>query len=147
MWKTVFGWSAAVLVTAVGGSVIQSQINLASISGLGHRIAPGDRLSLTLYDLVHFAPVWTLIVAFGFVLAWPVAGLLSRRWKMRRGLLFPLAGFTAIAVALMMMDALLPVTVMAAARSLGGVLLLALCGALGGWVHLQVATQRQNGRN
>ncbi len=147
MWKSLLGWCAAVVTTAVSGSVVQSQINLASISALGHRISLGDRLGMTLFDLARFAPVWTLIVAFGFLLAWPVAGLLSRRWPQRRAPLFPLAGFAAIAAALVIMDAMLPVTVVAAARTTVGMLLLGLCGALGGWVYLQVTAQRQNGRN
>ena len=146
MWKTLLGWSAAVVTTAVSGSLVQSQINLAAISALGHPISLGDRLGMTWFDLGSFGPVWGAIVAFGFLLAWPIAGLLARRWARWRSLLFPLAGFAAVVSALLVMDAMLPVTAVAAARTLTGVILLGLCGALGGWVYLQVTAQRQNGR-
>lgn len=149
MWKTLLGWSAAVVTTAVSGSLVQSQINLAAISGLGQSIPAGERVSLSLFDLGSFAPVWGAIVAFSFLFALPVSGWLARRWPDARRWLFPLAGFVAVLASLIVMDAMLPVTVVAAARSLSGVLLMALCGALGGWVYLQVTaqpSQRQNGR-
>jgi len=146
MWKTLLGWSAAVVTTGFSGSVVQSQINLASIAGLGQPLALNDRLSTTLFDLGSFGPAWAAIVAFGFLPAFLVAGGLGRRWPGARGLLFPLAGLAAVVTALMVMNAMLPVTVVAAARTLGGVLLLGACGALGGWVYLQVTAQRQNGR-
>lgn len=147
MWKTLIGWSAAVVTTSFSGSVAQSQINLASIAGLGHPLSLNDRLSMTLFDLASFGPVWAAIVAFGFLPAFLVAGGLARRWPDARGWLFPLAGLVAVFTALMVMNAMLPVTVVAAARTFAGVLLLGACGALGGWVYLQVAAQRQNGRN
>lgn len=146
MLKILLGWCAAVVTTAVSGSVIQSQINLAAISALGQRISVSERFGMTLFDLSSFGPNWIAIIAFSFLLAWPVAGLLVRRWTGLRRLLFPLAGLVAVVTALLVMDAMLPVTVVAAARTLTGMLLLGLCGALGGWVYLQVATQRQNGR-
>lgn len=146
MWKTLIGWSAAVVTTAVIGSVVQSQINLAAIGALGHPIGARDRLGTTLFDLGSFGPLWTAIVAFAFLLAWPVAGLLGRRWPSARAVLFPLAGFAGVIVALLVMEAMLPVTVVAAARTPVGLLLLGLGGALGGWVYLQVTAQRQNGR-
>lgn len=149
MWKVLLGWSAAVVTATLTGSVVQSQLNLAAIGALSQRISLGDRLGTTVFDLVNFAPLWGAVVGFGFLLGWPIAGLLVRRWPDGRRVLFPLAGFVAVVTALQVMNAALPVTVVAAARSLSGLLLLALCGALGGWIYLQVVGspgQRQNGR-
>ncbi len=150
MWKTLLGWSAAVVTTAVSGSVVQSQINLAAISRLDQSIAVSDRLDMTLFDLGSFGPLWGAIVAFAFLLAWPIAGLLARKWLTWRWFLFPLAGFVAIICALLVMNAAMPVTVVAAARTVPGMVMLGLCGALGGWVYLQVAgaaaRQRQKGQ-
>lgn len=135
------------LTAAVSGTIVQSQINLAAISALGQPIGLAERWSMSMFDLRSFAPMWSLVLAFAFLLAWPVAGWLARRWPSARGLLFPLAGLCAVVCALLAMDALLPVTVVAAARSLAGMLLLGLCGALGGWVYVRATAQRQKGPN
>lgn len=146
MFKIALGWSAAVLTTAVAGTVAQTQINLASIAAVYRTVPFGDRVRTTLFDLASFGPTWAAIIALGFLAAFLVAGLLARRWPAWRPLLFPLAGFTAVLAALLIMDAMVPVTVVAAARGLAGMVLLCLIGALGGWVYLRIVPQRQKGR-
>lgn len=126
------------MTTAVLGSVVQSQINLAAISALSHSISLTERLSTTLFDIRSFSPALGALLALAFGLAWPLAGLVAKSWPQQRGWLFPLAGFIAVLTALLLMHAALPVAVIAAARSLPGVLALSLCGALGGWVYLKV---------
>ncbi|MGY6554972.1 MAG: hypothetical protein ACXIUM_10675 [Wenzhouxiangella sp.] len=142
MLKTLFGWSAAVVTTAVVGSVVQSQINLAAISALSQSISMSERLGTSLFDIRSFSPVLGALVALAFVLAWPVAGLVAKSRPERRRWLFPLAGFIAVLTALLLMNALLPVAVIAAARTAVGVLALSLCGALGGWVYLKVTAEQ-----
>lgn len=146
MWKVLFGWSAAVVTAGLSGSLVQSQINLAAIAGLGQSLSAKDRIDMTLFDLGSFAPLWTAIIAFAFLPAFLVAGGAALRFPGARAWLFPLAGFVAVVTALAVMDAMLPVTVVAAARTLIGLFLLGLCGALGGWMYLKVTAQRQNGQ-
>lgn len=130
--RTAVAWFAAVLVTAAAGSVVQTQFNLAMIQRLGAPVPLTDRVETTLHDLVGFAPTYALLVAAGFLIALPVSGLLARFWPAGRMVLHALAGGTAIVGALLMMNALLPVTVIGAARFPSGVATLALSGMLGG---------------
>ncbi len=146
MLKVALGWGAAVVATTVLGSFIQTQANLAAIARIYQPVSFGDRIGTTVFDLASFGPTWGLIVALGFLVAFLVAGGLARRWPRHRVWLFPLAGFTAVVTALLIIDAMLPITLIAAARSVMGQLLLSLAGAVGGWVYLQVVPQRQNGR-
>lgn len=135
------------LASTIAGSLIQSQRALQWIESIHAPVALGDRMSMYGHDLLNFAPLWGAIIAFSFLIAFLVAGWLSRRWPRRRGQMFPLAGLAAVVVALMAMEAMLPVTVVAAARDGLGLVLLGLSGALGGLVYALVVPQRQNGQN
>ncbi|MGY6629771.1 MAG: hypothetical protein ACXIUL_02065 [Wenzhouxiangella sp.] len=143
--RWLLSWAAAVLVTAVGGSLIQSQYNLARLGTIHESVTLGQRLTLTGQDLIGFAPNYAVLVALALLVAFLVAGLLSRWLPQYRHLLYPLAGFAAIAAMLGLMSAMLPVTAISAARSMTGFVLMCLPGALGGWLHCR-GFQRQKGR-
>jgi len=144
-WLTA--WLAAVLVTAALGSIVQTQINIARIAELGVPVGVSERLETTLQDLVGFAPLWAIIVAAGLLVALPIAGGLARRWPSLSTGLHVMAGITAPLVALLVMDGMLPVTPVAAARSVSGLILLSLPGALGGWLYVYLFVQRQKGHS
>jgi len=146
-FRWLLAWLIAVLLTAAVGSVIQTQLNIARIAKLGTPVDLTERLETTLQDLAGFAPAWAIIVAAGLLVALLVAGGLGRKWPRHARWLHALAGFAAPLVALMVMEAILPITVVAAARSWTGVFLMSVPGALGGWLYFRVFTQRQKGQN
>lgn len=137
--RAVFAYLVAVLVTALVGSVVQTQFNLAALATLGAEIDPGLRLSTTLDDLLGFTPAWGGIVAVGLLLALPLAAWLGRRWPAWRTALCGLAGAVAVFTALGLMRLALGLSAVAAARSVGGLLALVLAGALGGWVFARLS--------
>ena len=100
----------------------------------------GERLSATWHDLVNFTPAYALLVSIAFAIAWPIAGLLKRWLPDQRTMLFALAGFAAIWTMISIMNQALPVTGIAATRSLAGVLALSLCGAAAGWPSIKGGT-------
>jgi|CXWL01.1.fsa_nt_gi hypothetical protein len=134
--KPIVRWLTGVLTTTVVGSILQTQCTLAALTSLGQDIDFATRLSTTGKDLVGFGPAFAGIVACGFLIALPLAAWLMRRWPRHRWLA-PLAGATAILVALLLMRQFLGLTAIAAAREPLGVVGLALAGALGGWVALR----------
>jgi len=123
----------AVVVTAVSGSIVQSQFNLLALHALDVDLPAAVWLGTTARDIGGFAPFYALIVAVAFLVALPVAALLTRRLPMLRMGLYPLAGATAILAALLAVNALLSISAIAATRSLAGLLAMALTGALGGF--------------
>jgi hypothetical protein len=143
----IAAWLAAVIATAVVGSIVQTQFNLARLKGLGVDVGWSARLSTTAADLIGFAPIWTIIVAAGFLIALPVAGKVTRLAGWGEPFWHLLAGMAAPATALIVMDALLPVTVIAAARTFPGIALMSAGGALGGWIYVRFWFQRQKGQN
>lgn len=134
--RSVAAYLIAVLVAAALGSIVQTQFNMAAIAGLGVEVPATTRLAVTLEDLGRFAPLYAAIVAVALLVGFAVAGLLARRASGWRRPLFILAGGLAIAAALALMNAVLPVTAIAASRFASGYLALALAGAAGGWAYL-----------
>ncbi|MES1943635.1 hypothetical protein PC39_05955 [Salinisphaera sp. PC39] len=132
-------YAAAVLATALLGSVVQTQFNLAALQALDAPMPPEVRLRATGADLVGFGPNFAAIVAAGFLAAFVVSGLLARLRPGARTTLHALAGATAVAVAIQSMIWLFEITPIAAARGVFGFAALAACGALGGWVFARLA--------
>lgn len=136
--RVVFAYLAAVLVTTVLGTITQTQFNLAALQALGTPIPLDVRAVTTGRDLLGFTPSFAPIVAGGFLIAFIVSGLLARWRPAWRGVLHPLAGFTAVLTALVVMNHLFGITPVAATRSLVGLLAMAASGAVGGWVFARV---------
>jgi len=133
--RVILGWAIAVLVAVIFGSAAQTQFNLSRIHQLGPEIDLVTRISATWHDLLNFTPAYALLVSIAFAIAWPIAGLLKRWLPDQRPLLFTLAGFSAIWAMIAIMNQVLPVTGIAATRSLAGVLALAIFGAVAGWLY------------
>lgn len=135
VFNVLAAWLVAASITALIGSIVQTQFNLAAVAALDGPVPLQLRLETTVLDLAGFAPALTLIVAAGFAIAFPVAAFLERRWTLaraRRTALYALAGATAVATPIFLMNSLLPITAIAATRAPAGLLLLWAAGALGG---------------
>ncbi len=130
--RIVLAWGAASLLTAALAALVEAQLAMTALAGLGVDIGAGARLQASLHNLIGFAPLFALIAALALLLALPVSGLLARRVPAWRGALHALGGFTAILAALGLMALVLPVAPISAAREVPGRLALAACGAAGG---------------
>ena len=135
---------AALILTTVLGSLVQTQINLADLQRLGVEISAGVRLDTSLADLLGFTPNLGGILFAGFVPAFLVAGLLSRYWPARRRFWFALAGATAFLTAIAAMQLLFQITAVAAVRHPSGLLALSACAALGAYLFARL-TERPIG--
>ncbi|NKI35557.1 hypothetical protein HFP89_10310 [Wenzhouxiangella sp. XN79A] len=142
--RVVLGWVLAVVVAALGGTLVQVWTNAAALVALGVPVPLGERLGMLAHDLVRFAPLYAALIAAGFIVAWPVAAGLARLRPGWRSALFPLAGFTALATLLLAMQWALPITAIAAARTPLGVTLLCLAGALAGLVYVVVTRPQKS---
>lgn len=130
----------AVLTATVTGSLVQSLFNLAALQGIGVSIPVALWLQTITHDLIGFAPMYAGVVLVSFALAFPVAALVARLIPgiapHGRSLIFAAAAATGIAVAFQIANASLPMpTLIAATRTLPGLLAMMACSALGGWVY------------
>lgn len=144
--KPLLCWTIAALLTTITGSVLQTQFNLAAIAAVGAPVTPGLRLQTTLQDLAGFAPMFGLVTAAGFALAFPVAAYLARRWPRYRAHLYTLAGASALGAAILIMNNLMNITIIGATRSVPGLLAIVAAGGLGGWAYAALAPGRRAAR-
>ena len=124
----------AVIVTAASGSLVQTQFNIAALTRLQVEVDLQQRLAMTAGDLLHFAPLFSLLLVLAFLPAFLVTGLLIRWLNGRPTWLYALAGGIAVLTALLLMNALLPMTPLQMTTEISGLLALTLSGVLGGWV-------------
>lgn len=138
----IVAWLLAVLIATLLGSIVQTQFNLAALSGLGVDISGATRLRATAHDLTGFTPLYGAVIAAAFLIALPLAALLARRWQSLRTWLYVLAGSLGILTALLVMTAVMPITPVAAARTAPGLLALAACGVVAGWAFARLQRTR-----
>lgn len=142
MKRRLVGFALAVLATAALSSVIQTLRVHAGLVAMGVEIPFGLRLSAIGHDLIGFAPTYAAIVAGGFLIAFLVAGLIRRYARQLGPWLHALAGGAAILTALLTMEALLGMSVIAGARGALGIALFALAGVAGGALFARIGARR-----
>lgn len=130
----------AALVTTAIASVLQTQINLYSITQLGVPVSAMERAAVTAEDLARFGPVM-----FGFALA---AGVLASVLqlglrRLRLGVLpcALLAGALGLGIVLALLRSVIPMPAIAATRTLSGLALMSLCGLAGAYVTYALSSR------
>lgn len=132
----LLAWLAAVATAYLLASISATQSVVASLQGMGVAVPFSVRLSMTWNDIVGMAGMLLALVAFALLVAFLVTALL-RRWVRRgAGLLYFLAGVTALVILHLALHAALGVTPVAIARSPGGLAVQGLAGGVGGLVYL-----------
>ena len=130
--RRILAFGAAVAVSAVLGSLLATHFVLRALLDLEVRIGFGDRLYAYGHDILGRAPMLGMIVAIGYLIAFPTAALVARWLVPLRTWIFMGAGATAILVALLCMEALLTMMPVAGARQWPGLAAQGLAGAAGG---------------
>lgn len=129
-----FIWTC--LLAVLLSTLAQTQFNLLALQQLGVTIPFSERLATSLHDVRHFAPVYAAIFGCSYLVSQGIALWLSRwvaiRWQPA---LFALAAASGLLCTLLLVNALAPMpTLIAASRSLMGLLSLMLIAALAGAV-------------
>lgn len=137
MTRTLPRWTIAfllaVMATAILASIVQTQINLGRLVDLGAPVSTGVRALTTAQDVAFFGPVMAAITAAAFLPAFLVAGWVSRSLPQARMPIFALAGAVSLWTAFEVMGVFTPMpTLVAAARTAGGLMAMAATGLVGG---------------
>ncbi len=141
--RLILAFLAAVVTTAVLAAAASTQFVLAELARLGIDIGMGDRLSMTVQDIMGMGMMYLPIVAVAFLLAFGIAALVIR--YLLPGWLVPgytLAGFTGILAILLIMLAAFGLVPIAGARSIPGMLSQGLAGAVGGYLFARMISSR-----
>lgn len=139
---------AALLLSAVVGSalaiIVQTQFVLAGLADVGVPTSLGPRLAMTGQDIVGMGPLYGPLVLASLLVACAVAGLLSRRFGDLRPWVYLVAGFCALVVLHLVMQAAFGgIVAVAGARTLAGLLGQGIAGALAGWLFARLTHQQQ----
>ena len=124
--------------------VTATQFNLAEIAALGLNVPFADRLATTAQDLISGLPLIATIFGFGFLIAMPVASMISGWVKILPHVAHALGGFTGVAVTLFTLKTLVAITPIGAARDIDGFIALCLSGAIAGYVYSALKARGQN---
>ncbi len=139
MFRWISGWLAASLATYVTGSVMMTQVVLASVGSFGVTVDLPARAAMTLADIGGLASSYLPLIAIAMAVAMLIASLLGRLVPTRRPALILLAGLTAAPALIVIMTLTFGMNPLAGAAGAAGLLLQALAGFAGGLVFLRVA--------
>ena len=129
---------AAVFTAYVLASAAATQHVARQLAAMGVETGFGQRLAMTLSDLVGMAGMFLPIIAFGLLIAFLATALLCRWLPNHRTGLYVLAGATALVCIHLTLHQVLGLTPVAAARTWLGLLFQGIAGAAGGFVYISL---------
>jgi len=142
--RSVCAFFLAVIVMAVLGVVIQSVFVLIGLADVGASIRPGPALGMIGDDLRGLAPLYGVIIALGFLIAFLAAAFVGRVASLPRSWVFAGAGGVCMVVTLLaMQEVFFGVQVIAGARTTAGFLVQTAAGALAGALYARLTPERQ----
>ena len=142
--RVVLAFATALVTGALLGSVVQTQINLLALAGLGVDIGAGAWLGTTLEDLLKFGPVYLVMFGFGFLVSQLTAMAVTRyvlqSWRRP---VCALASAVGLWATFRLVDTLAPPpTLIAATRDADGMLAMLVTAAVAGWLFARMAGSR-----
>ena len=140
--RVAIAFLAAVATTAVLGSVLQTQINIAAIESIGPAVPFGLRAATTAEDLLGFGPVMAAIAGAAMAPAFLVAGMFVWLADRSPAILFSIAGVLGLFAAFGLMGHFTPMpTLVSAVRGPFGFAAMCATGLVGGLVFARLATR------
>lgn len=133
----IVAFAAATAATAVLASVFSTQFVIAGLSGIGVEIPLTTRLVMTITDLAILL-VLVPAAAACFLPAFALAGYASHRLGGDRQMWFTLAGAAGLCVELIIIEAVLGLMPVGGARTVPGLAMQTVAGAVGGFVFARL---------
>ncbi len=141
-WQRLTALVAAALVTTLLASIGHSIMVQRELAALGVDIPFGTRIVTMVRDFIGLAPALGGILSGALLVAFLIASFLKPRAGWLGRFAYPLAGWAAVALALLAMQLAFGFSPIAGARRAGGFLLMSLSGLIGGAVYAIVAARR-----
>ena len=131
------------VLTALIASIFSTQRVIGSLGEIGGKVEVGDRLSITIYDALHFGSLYWGFITLAFIAAFNAAWALHKGVKFGRPVIFAVAGAVAMLVMLLAMEQVFfGVPIVAGARDVVGLLLQMLAGGIGGFLFAKLTTRK-----
>ena len=136
--KTAFAFFAAVAITFLLASTSHTLFVLNELANLGISISPATCIQAILDDFKGLLPGYGAVIGLGFLIAFTVLKLLSKKLASQPDpawYWWGLAGGATLLSALLLMQPLLDITLIAGARSGLGFAMQCVAGVCGGIVY------------
>lgn len=144
MIRSALAFAVAVLMSFVLASAAHSHFVMRRLEAVGASIPVPLGLKTMTGDLLGLAPSLLPVMAVALLLGFLVAWLAKRGLPGLAPLAYPLAGFAAMALMLVLMrEVMFKITPIAGARGPEGFLTFCAIGALGGFVFSRLAAPRR----
>lgn len=130
-------------ITMLIASIFSTQKVIGGLGDVGGQVQFGDRISMTIYDAVHFGSLYWGFITIAFLIAFIAAWALHKGVKFGRPIIFAVAGAVAMLVMLLAMEQVFfGVPIVAGARDVIGLLLQMLAGGIGGFIFAKLSASR-----
>lgn len=126
----------SVIICFALASIAHSQFVLLALTDVGVNIAMSDRIDMTISDLKGLALTYGSVILIAMGLGFLIINAISKWVVNLPRVRYPIAGALGICCALLAMQPLLNVTLIAGAREPIGFLFQCLAGLVGGWVFM-----------
>jgi len=147
MIKTIINFSLSVIISALGISIISSQIILAEIQGFGLDVSASQRLSVTIQDLLGLTPGLFILLTPSFMIAFIISKYVQPILGGKRTFWLSFAGLCSFPCTLYLIQYFMGITILASARTNSGMLIIALCCATGGLLYAKLSTKSEGSSN
>ena len=133
----------AVIVAYLLASISATQSVVSSLANMGVDVSIGDRLAMTLRDITGMASLFLPMIAAAFLAAFLVVAMLLRWWPQWRTPLYLVAGASALVTIHLTLKLAFFITPIAVGRTLGGLLVQGLAGAVGAYVYARLVGKKR----
>jgi len=134
MLRIIIGYAVGIVAAFLLGSMLGTQVVLASVQSMGLEVSWAARVDATLDDLLGLSATLLPVMALVLVVVWGLYDVIMARMRSARGPYhYALVGGLCILALHPLLGAALDVDVFAATRSWFGLLTQAIAGAFGGW--------------
>ena len=132
--KTMAIFLSTIMLITIATSIVSSQLVIVDIQSFGLEMTFIDRLSMTLKDILGLGPILSMIIGTSFLIAIIIAKIAHQFIGGNRDIWYISAGLSSVPLTLLIIKYILGITLLAAARTPLGMLLVACCSAVGGWL-------------
>ena len=134
MLRIIIGYAVGIVAAFLLGSILGTQVVLASVQSMGLEVSWPARIEATRADLLGLTATLLPVMALALVVGWGLYDIIMTRMRSARGPYhYALMGGLCILALHPLLGAVLDVDVFAATRSWFGLLTQAIAGAFGGW--------------
>ncbi|MBL4871687.1 MAG: hypothetical protein JKX72_12125 [Robiginitomaculum sp.] len=138
----ILAFIVSLLTAVILATFFSTQFIIAGLKTAGADVSLGQRFSMSLYDIINMGPIYAIFITIGLPIAFLVAGLIFRKVKIKRALIYTLAGAACFLVMLYLMKAVFfGVPIIGGARTPLGLMFQALAGGIAGYIFARLTAK------